>query len=201
MGYPFISASMSTTLVSKSLALEFMSGIRSNGSFGFDVMMASQRNGPGMKIADPLKPTSPLVAGTGMSSTSWAVLHLESSSTVGTMMLQFASAKFKLMRMLTDWVPIPNMQTTLLWGQVRVPPKFLGKCRIIMHLCASAAKITVLISLIDCRSLVASLPFKFKILLKAFKFWFPASLLAWLTNQFDQVVCVPSLFTLLDSTL
>ncbi len=167
-----------------------MSGIRSNGSFEFNVMMASQRNGPGMKIANPLNPTSPLVAGIGMSLTSWAVLHLESSSMVGTMMLQFASAEFKSTRMLTDWVPIPNMQTTLFSGQVWVQPKFLGECRIIMRLFASAAKITVSISSTNCRSLVALLSFQFKVLWKAFKFQFPASLLAWLTNQFYQVVCV-----------
>ncbi len=93
---------MSATLVSKSLALEFMSGIRLNGLFEFELMMASWRNGPGMKIVDPSNPTSPLVAGIGMPLTSWAVLHLESLSTVGTMMLQIASAKFKLTRMLTD---------------------------------------------------------------------------------------------------
>jgi hypothetical protein len=59
-----------------------------------------------------------------------------------------------------------------------------------MHLFASAAKITVLISLTNCRGLVASLLFELKISLKAFKFWFPELLLAWLTNQLGQVVCV-----------
>ncbi len=58
------------TSVSKSLALEFMSGIRLNGSFMFDVMMAFWRSGPGIKIADPSNPTSPLFAEIGMSSTS-----------------------------------------------------------------------------------------------------------------------------------
>ncbi len=93
---------MSATLVSKSLALEFMSGIRLNGSFVFNVMMAFWRNGPGIKIADPSNPTSLLIAGIGMSLTSWAVSHPESSSTVVTMMLQFASTKFKPKRTLTD---------------------------------------------------------------------------------------------------
>jgi hypothetical protein len=59
-----------------------------------------------------------------------------------------------------------------------------------MRLFASADKMTVLISSTNCHSLVASLSFEFKNLLKAFKFWFSASLLAWLTHQFNQVVCV-----------
>ncbi len=82
------------------------------------------------------------------------------------------------------------MQTTLFLGWVWVPTKFLGECKIIMRLFASAAKITVSISLTNCRSLVTLLLFELKILLKSFKFWFPALLLAWLINQLDQVVCV-----------
>jgi hypothetical protein len=70
-----------------------------------------------------------------------------------------------------------------------------------MRLFASAAKTTISISLTNCHSLVASLLSKLKNLLKAFKFWFPASLLAWLTNQLDQVVCVAIVFTLLEPTL
>jgi hypothetical protein len=83
-----------------------------------------------------------------------------------------------------------DMQTTLFLDQVQVPPKLLGECRIIMYLFASAVKITVSISSTNCHSLVALVSFKFKILLKAFKFQFPALLLAWLTNQLYQVVCV-----------
>jgi hypothetical protein len=56
--------------VSKPLVLEFMSGIKSNESFVFNLMMVFWRNGPGMKIADPSNPTSLLVAGIGMSLTS-----------------------------------------------------------------------------------------------------------------------------------
>ncbi len=61
---------MSTTSASKSLALEFMSGIRLNEPFVFNMMMAFWRNGPGIKIADPSNLTIPLAAGNGMYLTS-----------------------------------------------------------------------------------------------------------------------------------
>jgi hypothetical protein len=54
---------MSTTSASKSLALELMSGIKLNGSFLFDKIMVFRRTGPGIKIAKPSNPTSPLAAG------------------------------------------------------------------------------------------------------------------------------------------
>jgi hypothetical protein len=57
-----------------------------------------------------------------------------------------------------------------------------------MRLFASAAKISVLIIRPIAVVCGGSLSFKLKVLLKAFKFWFTALLLAWLTNQFDQVV-------------
>jgi hypothetical protein len=54
------------------------------------------------------------------------------------------------------WDPKPSMLETLLSGGVHVPPKFLGECRIMMFLLASAAKITESISSTNDRSFSAS---------------------------------------------
>ncbi len=101
-----------------------------------DVRIAFLRTGPGKKIKDPLNPASPISPGAGMLATSCTVLQSESSWTVGTMMLQSASAEFKLMSMLTAREHLPIVQTTLLLGWVLVPSKFLGKCMILMMLFA-----------------------------------------------------------------
>ncbi len=113
-----------------------MRGICLNGSIVFDVRIAFLRTGLGMKIKGSLNPTSQISPGAGMLATSCAVLQSESSWTVGTMMLQSASAEFKLMSILTAWKHIPIMQMTLLSGRVLVSPKFLGICMILMLLFA-----------------------------------------------------------------
>jgi hypothetical protein len=82
------------------------------------------------------------------------------------------------------------MQTNLFAGRVLVPPKFLGECRSMILLLAFATKITVSTSSVTCYSLVASFTSEPRVSLNAWRFLFPASLLAWLINQSDQVVCV-----------
>jgi hypothetical protein len=98
------------------------------------------------------------------------------------------------------WDPKPSMQDTLLSGRVLVPPKFLGECRIMMFLLASAAKITVLISLTNDHSFSASKAPKLRLLLNAWRFLLPASLLSWLINQSDQVVCIVMMILILFGT-
>jgi hypothetical protein len=63
------------------------------------------------------------------------------------MILQFASAVFKSMRMQMAWNPEPSMHETLLYRRVLVPPKSLGESRIMMFLLEPAAKITISISI------------------------------------------------------
>ena len=74
-----------------------------------------------------------------MLATFLADLHLARSGTVGRMSWMSMKAIFKSNRMQVAQEPTPSMQTALLSGQNLVPPKFLGKCRIIMFLFESAA--------------------------------------------------------------
>ena len=102
-------------------------------------------------------------------------------------MLQSANAEFKSSWTLIASAPRPSMQTTLLLGLDSVPPRFFGECMIIMFLSVFAAKITVSISSTsDCNfsAFDADEP---RMLPKACKFLFPASLLGWLRNQSSQV--------------
>jgi hypothetical protein len=66
-------------------------------------------------------------------------------------------------------------------------------------LLAFVAKITVSTSSVTCCSLIASFTSEPRVSLNAWRFLFPASLLAWLMNQLDQVVC--AVIVLLESTL
>jgi hypothetical protein len=105
------------------------------------------------------------------------------------MMLQSTSAEFKSMSTLTAWEPIPIMQMTFLLGRDLVPPKVFGKCMIIMFLLALAAKITVSTSSTNNHSFSTLFSSELRKLLNACTFLLLVSLLKWLINQLDQVVC------------
>ncbi len=74
-------------------------GISSKGFFFFAEMIVFSRTGPGMKMADPSKPTRPSSSGAGMLATSLADLHPARSGTVGTRIRISAKAVFKSRRM------------------------------------------------------------------------------------------------------
>ncbi len=64
---------------SKILAVFEMIGMSSKGILEIDLMMALHRIGPGMKMAEPSKPTRPSSPGAGMLATSLAGLHSDRS--------------------------------------------------------------------------------------------------------------------------
>ena len=90
-------------------------------------MIAFLKTGPGMKIAEPSKPTTPFSLGAGMFATSSADSHAARSWTDGTTIQVSTKEKFKSGRMLAAQAPKPIMQMTLLSGRDLVPPKFLGE--------------------------------------------------------------------------
>ena len=102
-------------------------GISSKGSFEFDSMIAFLKIGPGMKIAEPLKPTKQFSLGTGMFATSSADSHVARSWTDGTTIRVSTKAEFKPGRMIAARAPKPIMHVTLLSGRDLVPPNFLGE--------------------------------------------------------------------------
>ncbi len=65
-------------------------------SFVPEIRMVLQRMGAGIKAEEPVKLTRPFLGGAAMLATSLAVVHSESSVTSGTMILQSASAVFKV---------------------------------------------------------------------------------------------------------
>ncbi len=66
---------LSLCSLSKLLAVCEIIGISSKGFFIFAEMIVFQRTGPGMKMADPLKPMRLFSSGAGMLATSLADLH------------------------------------------------------------------------------------------------------------------------------
>ena len=69
--------------------------ISSKGSFKFDSMIAFLKTGPGMKIAEPSKPTTPFSLGAGMFATSLADSHAARSWTDRTTIRVSTKAEFK----------------------------------------------------------------------------------------------------------
>ena len=60
-----IAVALSSCSLSKLLAAREMMGMSLKGFFLFDAIIVFQRTGPGMKIAEPLKPTRPFSSGSG----------------------------------------------------------------------------------------------------------------------------------------
>ena len=112
-----------------------MMGISSKGSFKFDLMIAFLKTWPGMKIAEPSKPTIPFLSGAGMFVTSSADSHAARSWTDGTMIRVSTKAEFKSGRMIAARTPQPIMHVTLLSGRDLVPPKLLGERELEMVVC------------------------------------------------------------------
>jgi hypothetical protein len=147
-----------------------------------------------MKIAEPSKPTSPFSSGAGIAATSSDDSQPARSWTDGTTIQMFAKAEFRSKRTGVARAPRPSMHETFSSGGDLVPPKFLGEWNSIMFLFGSAPKITVSISSTRSCNLASFETPAPRMLLKAWRFLFPASLLVWLVNHSAQVGCVCMVF-------
>jgi hypothetical protein len=167
----------------------FSIGINLNGSFVPEVRIVLWMTGAGMKINEPLNWMRSFLLRVAMLAPSLAVLQSESSANVGTKRWLPARAGFKPTRTYVACVLRPSMQSTLSSGLDLVLPKFLGLWRINILLFASAAKITVSVSLvIELRFSTFETPVS-RMLLKAVIFLFLFMLVGWLLNHSIQLFC------------
>ena len=110
--------------------------------------------------------------------TSSADVHAASLRTPGTLIWRLRNAESKSSRTGVALFPSPIRQVTLMSGRDLLPPKFLGEWNNANFLFALAAKITVSISLTRSFSFASFKKSASRVLLKAWRFWYPVSLLS-----------------------